>query len=420
MSVAEAGDALFERIGAGAMGVVYRAHDREARRDVALKTLRVWDPEEIYRLKKEFRSLADVSHPNLAKLHELVVHDDQCFLTMELLHGADLVTWARARKHDANALRDALRQLALGLEALHQAGLLHRDVKPTNVLVEPGGRVVILDFGLASGLRSGISQASRLGVVAGTPDYMAPEQAWGEPLTPAADWYGVGVMLFECLTGTLPFGNGVTSLLKRRRSPPPAPRALEPDTPVDLDEITRALLHANPAERPTGAAILLQFGAASGNAGTIAARKRDSGPGSPFVGRETELRRLREAYEESRAGAGVALRLEGASGIGKTALIERFLDEIQQEADVLVLRARCRFQENVRFNALDGVVDELSRYLVRAATRTARSVEAAQSARADPRVSGAAAGSVCGFRNRSGTHRRRAARSPQARVRRAA
>ncbi|MCX5737335.1 MAG: protein kinase, partial [Proteobacteria bacterium] len=73
--------ALFERIGQGAMGVVYRAHDREAHRDVALKTLRVWDPEEIYRLKKEFRSLADVSHPNLAKLHELVVHEDQCFLT---------------------------------------------------------------------------------------------------------------------------------------------------------------------------------------------------------------------------------------------------------------------------------------------------------------------------------------------------
>jgi tetratricopeptide (TPR) repeat protein/predicted Ser/Thr protein kinase len=356
---------LFERIGQGAMGVVYRANDREAHRDVALKTLRVWDPEEIYRLKKEFRSLADVSHPNLAKLHELVVHEDQCFLTMELLHGTDLVSWARARKTNPGALRDALRQLALGLEALHQAGLLHRDVKPTNVLVEPSGRVVILDFGLASGLHSGMSQASRVGVVAGTPDYMAPEQAWGEPLTPAADWYGVGVMLFECLTGQLPFRDGVLNLLKRRRSPPPAPRSLNPETPLDLDELTSALLRSDPAERLSGAEMLARLGPASVEPKTVPSRPQIPRPGSPFVGREAELARLREAYAQSRDGAAVALRLEGPSGIGKTALIEHFLEEVQQEADVLVLRARCRFQEAVRFNAVDGVVDELSRYLVR-------------------------------------------------------
>lgn len=353
-------------IGRGAMGVVHRAWDRVARREVALKTLRVWDPEDLYRLKKEFRSIADVTHPNLARLHELVSHDDVCFLTMELVHGRDFVGWSRAPGRSAGELREALRQLAQGLDALHAAGLLHRDIKPTNVLVEAGGRVVILDFGLVSTARSSLSRVSRRGTFAGTPGYMAPEQIWGDAIGPAADWYGVGAVLYECLTGRLPIDPAdLAALGARRHAAVPAARSLCPDAPEDLDALASALLRSDSAQR-AGSAEVLALRPAASEVAPVASGAQTLGGVGPFVGRDRELAWLRDAYERSRLGRPVVARVSGPSGIGKTALVERFLDEVGVANEVLILRARCRFQESVRFNAVDGIVDELSRFLVHA------------------------------------------------------
>ncbi|MCU0668485.1 MAG: AAA family ATPase [Myxococcota bacterium] len=353
-------------VGRGAMGVVHRAWDRVARREVALKTLRVWDPEDLYRLKKEFRSIADVTHPNLARLHELVSHDDVCFLTMELVHGRDFVGWSRAPGRSADELREALRQLAQGLDALHAAGLLHRDIKPTNVLVEAGGRVVILDFGLVSTARSSLSRVSRRGTFAGTPGYMAPEQIWGDAIGPAADWYGVGAVLYECLTGRLPIDpDDLAALGARRREAVPSARSRCPDAPEDLDALASALLRSDPAQR-AGSAEVFALRPAASEAAPFASGGQTLGGVGPFVGRDRELAWLRDAYERSRLGKPVVARVSGPSGIGKTALVERFLDEVGTANEVLILRARCRFQESVRFNAVDGIVDELSRFLVHA------------------------------------------------------
>lgn len=358
---------LRDVIGRGAMGVVHRAWDRVARREIAVKTLRVWDPEDLYRLKKEFRSLADVSHPNLARLHELVSRDDVCFLTMELVHGRDFVSWARAPGREPRELRQALHQVARGLGALHEAGLLHRDIKPTNVLVEDGGRVVILDFGLVSTARSGLSRVSRRGTFAGTPGYMAPEQIWGDAVGPASDWYGVGAMLYECLTGALPFDPlALATLGTRRGDTAPSARAKCPDVPDDLDALASALLRTDPAQRPGSAEVIELLGATSDAAPAAAPSAPSLRVGGPFVGRAKELAWLHEAFERSRLGSPIVARIQGASGIGKTALVERFLDEVGAANDVLILRARCRFQESVRFNAVDGIVDELSRFLVHA------------------------------------------------------
>jgi tetratricopeptide (TPR) repeat protein len=195
---------------------------------------------------------------------------------------------------------------------------------------------------------------------------MAPEQLWGDVLTPAADWYGVGVMLFECLTGSHPVGPGdLTSLLTRRRDAPPDPRSLCPDAPEDLAALALALLREDPAERPGGAEVAALLDAAGTTQGAALPAAPPSLPGAPFVGRAKELAWLRDAYARSRRGSAVAARVEGASGIGKTALVERFLAETAEAGEALVLRARCRFQESVRFNAVDGLVDELSRFLVR-------------------------------------------------------
>ena len=191
-------------IGRGGMGAVYEAQD-ERGEVVALKALRGCDPTALARFKHEFRALSDLVHPNLALLHSLVVADDQAFLTMERIDGVDFLAHVRAAPPEQRVarLRGALAQLVEGLAALHAAGKLHRDVKPSNVLVTGEGRVVILDFGLVEELMGPAPEPGD--PVAGTPAYMAPELLTGGAPSAASDWYSVGVMLYEALTGSLPF-----------------------------------------------------------------------------------------------------------------------------------------------------------------------------------------------------------------------
>src|SRR5438045_2364774 len=238
---------LLAKLGAGSMGAVYRAYDQQQRREVALKTLERAGATSLYRFKREFRALADVAHPNLVCLYELLSERNHWFFTMELLDGVRFRSWVHrceqdvpeesshpgassgisyatvperdgfapvpngviahrgpARTCDLARLRPALRQLVLGVDALHKAGWLHRDIKPSNVVVARDGRVVLVDFGLVTerdheSIRSSIARR-----VVGTPAYLSPEQAACAPLGPASDWYSVGVLPYEAPTGRLP------------------------------------------------------------------------------------------------------------------------------------------------------------------------------------------------------------------------
>jgi hypothetical protein len=349
---------LIRQIGSGGMGVVYEALDRESGEKVALKTLRDVDGNAILLLKQEFRAVSGIHHPNLIRLGELHESRGDWFFTMELIEGVELTQWLR--EGDTQRLRDTLAQLVTGLGVLHDAGHVHRDVKPSNVLVT-GGRAILLDFGLAIRHdRDALSWSDA--ELVGTPAYMAPEQASSRPTGPEADFYVVGVILYEALTGRFPIdGAALEVMMEKQRVVPPAPSTLA-EVPPDLDSLCCDLLKIDPAARPTRNEILRRLGA------TVRADSpvgRDSpSPRPTFVGRVAELGVLRTALAERDTGQPVTLLIEGESGMGKSALAEHFIAGLDRR-DVVVLRGRCYERESVPYKGIDGVIDSISRFMVR-------------------------------------------------------
>jgi tRNA A-37 threonylcarbamoyl transferase component Bud32 len=377
---------VLRRIGAGGMGIVYAVRDRDQNTTVALKYLKDVDPKNIARFKREFRTLADLQHRNLVRLGELFCEDGQWFFTMELLAGVDFLSWVRhqdgkplavetvdpakplpAMQCDEARLRAALKQLALGLYRLHDAGKVHRDIKPSNVLVTADGRVVLLDFGLVTDShRKEVSETD----VFGTARYMAPEQASGKPVGPEADWYAVGTVLYEALTGRPPFsGPQMELLLNKLRKEALPPRALVDELPEDLHQLCVDLLRAKPQARPGGRQILDRLRVVDGEVVEMVP-PAGSGPAlaaeGRFVGRERELERLRQAFDDSQRGASVTMFVEGESGMGKSSLIRRFADRLREEnPEVMVLAGRCFERESVPYKAFDGLMDAFGDVLQR-------------------------------------------------------
>jgi eukaryotic-like serine/threonine-protein kinase len=391
-------------LGEGGMGVVYDAVDEQRGHRVALKTLKQAGPEALYRLKREFRALADISHPNLVQLYDLVVGARGVSYSMEVVEGLDFVAYCQGGRRrapsrrddtisnettvpehdqvdgdeatlvrgdeataiagapiarfDEGRLRRALPQLVAALRALHDAGLVHRDVKPSNALVTDAGRVVLLDLGLAAS-RESIARESLQGLV-GTVAYMSPEQAAETAdVGPASDWYAVGAMLYETLTGRLPHaGKFVEVLVAKRSRLPDRPAAVVAGVPPDLDELCMRLLAIDPAERPSAAEVADAVGLVdrerTGRSElTLAPR---------FTGRGEELGVLDEAVTAVAAGRAALAWVRGPSGIGKSALIAELLDRVQaRRPDAVILRGRCYEQELVPFKAVDGLIDGLSR-----------------------------------------------------------
>lgn len=341
-----------ELLGAGAHGAVYEVHDELRGSRLALKTLLRMSPDELVRFKHEFRLVSDLSHPNLVTVHELFVRGERAWLTMELCPGTDFLSWVREDDVlDEARLRDALLQLARGLAALHGAGILHRDLKPSNVLVRPDGHVLVADFGLARALDREHGEG-----IAGTPAYMSPEQAADLELTPASDWYGVGVMLHEALTGLRPHAelSGIGLLMAKQLGDVAPPSELQPGLPADLDRLCAELLARDPAARPTGADVLRRLGAANPGAAVLV-----HGSAEVFVGRAAELARLERALELLRStGRARAIVVEGRSGSGKTALVRRWLQRAS-EAGAIMLGGRCYERESVPYKGLDELVDSL-------------------------------------------------------------
>ena len=361
------------RIGAGGMGVVYEAIDRERGETVAVKTLLNVSPGALYRFKREFRLLADVTHPNLIALHELFFEGEQIFFSMEYVDGLGFVEYVRGGDGEDVAedpevrferLRAALRQVAAGLGAIHAAGMLHRDIKPSNILLTREGRLVILDFGLVSESVTETLRSTNAGGMIGTPGYLSPEQAAGQPASPASDWYAVGVMVYVALTNELPFrGKGLKVLLAKQERDAPSPSLITPNIPPDLEALCVDLLQRDPLKRPGAAEVLRRVGTGPSGLRPRDAVRRDAG--DLFLGRESHLKALQDAFAATHRGRAVAIRVGGRSGMGKSALVREFLARLLRTDRAVTLVGRCYERESVSFKALDSLVDALCQHLMR-------------------------------------------------------
>lgn len=341
---------LLER---GSQGEVYRARDRELDIAVALKCIGEVSADAVVQLKAEFRAAAALSHPNLVPLYDLFVESGSAYFSMELVEGVDLLAAAGLPGHvDAGALAVLAGQLCDALAALHEAGLVHRDVKPRNILVRPDGRLVLLDFGFVRDDRAVPATPQPAEGLVGTLAYMAPEQFSGAAVGSAADVYAAGAVLHEALTGAPPppWLGGAADV---------ATTALLPKTtPEPLRSLVASMLSVDANRRPT----MMQVGAALKGGGPVTRGEPLWEP--PFVGRTNERRSLREAIHCG--GAGAMVEVLGASGVGKTELVRRVLCEFTTD-EALVLRSHCRRSESVPFQALDAAVDDLGVELLRTA-----------------------------------------------------
>lgn len=398
-------------LGTGAFGEVYLAKDSKSGTRVAIKSLHRFDPTALALFKKEFRALSDVIHPNLVQFFELFSDEGRWYFTMEYIEGVDFLKYVwtdyqaiaeaptmmdneshhfatdaetmiqaaplkptvsfgsvqELRKQPILAtknwdkIRATLKQLALGVNALHQQDMLHRDLKPTNVMVNQEGRVTLLDFGLVAELSGMARGTENSEMLVGTPVYMSPEQASSKPLTEASDWYSVGVMLFEAMVGNPPFTGTIQAILNGKRyKNAPKIRDILPSAPEDLASLCQGLLIRDPRMRKTGTDVLeaLELGSAHE---TLITQKPSTE--FQFVGRQRHLEQLRVIFEKTRNGQLSTVYIHGLSGMGKSVLIERYLSELEDVYGAVILRGRCYQQESVPYKAWDPLIDSLARFL---------------------------------------------------------
>jgi eukaryotic-like serine/threonine-protein kinase len=241
-------------VGKGGMGIVYRAHDRDLDDLVAIKTLRSEavseDPTLLDRFKQEIRLARRITHPNILRTHDLGEVNGLRYLSMEYVKGITLKHLVESDQilPTPVALRIA-KQMCAGLAAAHEAGVIHRDIKPQNIIIEPGGGLKIMDFGIARLTED--RGRTTTGTVIGTPDYMSPEQARGLPLDFRSDIYSTGVVLYEIFTGTLPFEeeSPLAVVLKHVQAPPPSPQARNPKIDPKVSAIILRCMQKDPADR---------------------------------------------------------------------------------------------------------------------------------------------------------------------------
>jgi len=382
---------ILGRLGSGSFGSVYEAFDRYRNRIVALKVLERASADGVARFKREFRTLAEVRHSNLASLYELLVVSDHWILTMELIRGTELLEHLataelqhsfvelrsptlpgfdldqtiKLRRQKSvvspvyiDHVRETFRQLAVAIAVLHAYGIVHRDIKPSNIMITPEGRVVLLDFGLAVGIAADDSLDRQ--VIVGTPGYMSPEQISASSPSAASDWYAFGVLLFQALSGRMPFiaPSSLEVMEAQVHGEPARATEIAPAVPHDLALLADDCIKRDPASRPSDVEVLGRLGIRQFDP-MRPIRKRTRRPDR--IGRGRELRALRSCIALAQRGGPRVILLHGSAGSGKSTMIDLLLDELRRETNTLIISGQCEAWESVRFNAIDSLLDSLAR-----------------------------------------------------------
>src|SRR5688572_11409855 len=249
------------KLGTGGMGVVYEAEDTRLPRKVALKFLPeelADDADAVRRFHREAETIALLNHPNICIIYDIGDHEGRAFIAMECVEGVNLKTYIARHTLDTAGIADIAGQIALALEAAHAKGIVHRDIKPGNIIVTDARQVKVLDFGLARRFRGadetgalGLEGSTMPGRPMGTANYMAPERILQMPLDPRSDLFSLGVVIYEMATGRLPFGGAspsetVTNVLEKNAVPL---TTLAADRPRELERIVNQLLQKRAADR---------------------------------------------------------------------------------------------------------------------------------------------------------------------------
>ena len=351
---------VLSQLGAGGMGEVYRAYDPRLSRDVALKVIRRIlsvgpDGEDgtLDRLLREAILASALNHPNIVTIYETGVFDTDRYIAMELVEGSTLRQVARQGLAVGRALGIA-RQVSEALAVAHAAQIVHRDIKPDNVMVRPDGYVKLLDFGLARvqpematiGQPAATTEA---GLLLGTVAYMAPEQARGEMVTQEADVFSLGVMLYELVAGRHPFAapSQLGTLHALMWESPEPPSFANPELPRAIDQLIVEMLQKDPRLRPGASEVMYRLNLAHDSTIAVAlsavtVTQPPRGVAREIVGRDQELEGLRHEYERAQRGQGRLVVISAEAGMGKTTLVDTFIKQLdEQQEPVRVGRGRC-------------------------------------------------------------------------------
>jgi predicted ATPase len=327
-------------LGSGGMGEVYRARDTQLRRDVALKLISRAlsdDSVTVDRFIREGLAVSSLNHPNVITIYETGQAPEGRYIVMELVQGRTLRDLVRDGL-DWERSRDIGRQVAEALTVAHAAQIVHRDVKPENVMVRADGYVKVLDFGLArletlekDGVSITVSFATGAGLVLGTIGYMSPEQAQGHMVTTASDVFALGVVLYEAFTGQHPFpaASALGVMHAILSDVPLAPSRIHPELPPAADQIVLECLQKDPRLRPTAADVAARLRGTMPTAAIAPASAPLAPVARTLVGRASELKVLEQAWNQASSGTGQVVAVAGEPGHGKTAMVESFLASLE-------------------------------------------------------------------------------------------
>jgi hypothetical protein len=332
-----AGYDLVAFVGAGGMGEVYKAYDRNLERHVALKLLPIHlthNPERLRRFRAEARAASSLNHPHILVVHDFGEVDGRPFMVTEFVEGQTLRQRISVDPLPVRHATDIAAQIASALAAAHSRGVVHRDIKPENVMLRPDGFIKLLDFGLARQTDddAATTTGTQQGVLVGTLRYMSPEQSRGQQVHAPSDVFSLGLVLFEMMTGRHPFhaGSNIGVLHGIQFGTANASGA-----GIELDRLLFDMLQKDALLRPSAAAVFARLTGLATEPPVVSQALRARGS----VGREGERADLRTAFEAAAGGAGQIVAVAGEAGIGKSTLVGDFLSEIETPA--WIGRGRC-------------------------------------------------------------------------------